>query len=176
MDSKWITGRIVFLNTHVLALMMNVYYSAFVVSSLLSAPTQSIRNTKDLIDSSLAFGAEDIKYNRPFFEVRRPSQGPLNAIVLIDTFVQSVHIKSRRVDRLIVYLCIFSHSTTARLFGVRTLVEARDFLFSTPIRQALGLTKPPVWWVLWMFPGVKRPGRGAVHPAPSSAEIKNEYS
>uniref|UniRef100_A0A0U5A7K3 Putative ionotropic receptor n=1 Tax=Reticulitermes speratus TaxID=60591 RepID=A0A0U5A7K3_9NEOP len=69
MDSKWITGRIVFLNTHILALMMNVYYSAFVVSSLLSAPTQSIHNTRDLIDSSLAFGAEDINYNRPFFEM-----------------------------------------------------------------------------------------------------------
>ncbi|XP_021937956.1 uncharacterized protein LOC110838736 isoform X2 [Zootermopsis nevadensis] len=69
MDSKWITGRIVFLNTHILALMMNVYYSAFVVSSLLSAPRQSIRNTRDLIDSSLTFGAEDINYNRPFFEM-----------------------------------------------------------------------------------------------------------
>jgi hypothetical protein len=78
MDSKWITGRIVFLNTHILALMMNVYYSAFVVSSLLSAPRQSIQNTRDLIDSSLAFGAEDINYNRPFFEVIISSPGSLN--------------------------------------------------------------------------------------------------
>jgi hypothetical protein len=68
-DSRWITGRIVLLNTYILALVINVYYSAFVVSSLLSAATQSIRNTRDLIDSSLAFGAEDISYNRLFFEV-----------------------------------------------------------------------------------------------------------
>jgi hypothetical protein len=26
------------------------------------------------------------------------------------------------------------------------------------------------------FPGVKRPGRGADHPPPSSAEVKKEYS
>jgi hypothetical protein len=26
------------------------------------------------------------------------------------------------------------------------------------------------------FPGVKRPGRGADHPSPSSAEVKKEYS
>jgi hypothetical protein len=69
MDSKWITGRIVFLDTHILTLLMNVYYSAFIVSSLLSARPQSIRNIRDLIDSSLAFGAEDISYSRPFFEV-----------------------------------------------------------------------------------------------------------
>jgi hypothetical protein len=26
------------------------------------------------------------------------------------------------------------------------------------------------------FPGVKRPGRGADHPPPPSAEVENEYS
>jgi len=88
MDSKWITGRIVFLNTLILANMMYVYYSAFVVSSLLSAPTQSIRNIRDLIDSSLAFGAEDNHYNRPFIEVKRRSPCPLNAVILIDTLVR----------------------------------------------------------------------------------------
>ena len=88
MNSKWITGRIVFLNTYIMAYMLYVYYSAFVVSSLLSAPTQSIRNTRDLIDSSLAFGAEDNHYNRPFIEVRRRSPGPLNAVVIIHTLVR----------------------------------------------------------------------------------------
>jgi hypothetical protein len=28
----------------------------------------------------------------------------------------------------------------------------------------------------WSFSGVKRPGRGADHPPPSSAEVKNEWS
>ena len=88
MESKWITGRIVFLSNYILAYMIYVYYSAFIVSALLSAPTQSIRNTRDLIDSSLAFGAEDIHYSRPFFEVRIRSTGPLNAVVLIDSSVR----------------------------------------------------------------------------------------
>jgi hypothetical protein len=42
--------------------------------------------------------------------------------------------------------------------------------FSHTSRPTLGLTKPPVQWV----PGVKRPGRGADHPTPLSAEVENE--
>ena len=70
MDSEWITGRIVFLNTHILALMMNVFYSAFIVSSLLSAPPKTIKTVRNLIDSPLQFGAEDINYERGYFEVK----------------------------------------------------------------------------------------------------------
>ncbi|KAJ9573978.1 hypothetical protein L9F63_008636 [Diploptera punctata] len=69
MDSEWITGRIVFLNTHILALMMNVFYSAFIVSSLLSAPPKTIKTVRNLIDSPLQFGAEDINYERGYFEL-----------------------------------------------------------------------------------------------------------
>ncbi|KAJ4446853.1 hypothetical protein ANN_13552 [Periplaneta americana] len=69
MDSQWVTGRIVFLNTHILALMMNVFYSAFIVSSLLSAPPKTIKTTRNLIDSNLQFGAEDINYERGYFEL-----------------------------------------------------------------------------------------------------------
>jgi hypothetical protein len=138
MDSKWITGRIVFLNTHILALMMNVYYSAFVVSSLLSAPTQSIHNTRDLIDSSLAFGAEDINYNRPFFEVRKRSPSPLKGVKLIDTLVWQININTHFVGRLNVCLRIFSHSTTGCLFGVRTPIEKKDFVFSKSVQTDRG--------------------------------------
>jgi len=31
-------------------------------------------------------------------------------------------------------------------------------------------------WYRVSFPGVKRPGRGADHPPPSSAEVKKDYS
>ncbi|PSN32159.1 Ionotropic receptor 75v [Blattella germanica] len=69
MDSEWLTGRIVFLNTHILALMMNTFYSAFIVSSLLSAPPKTIKTVRNLIDSPLQFGAEDINYERGYFEL-----------------------------------------------------------------------------------------------------------
>jgi hypothetical protein len=42
--------------------------------------------------------------------------------------------------------------------------------FSHTSRPALEPTQPPVQWV----PGVKRPGRGADHPPPPSAEVENE--
>jgi hypothetical protein len=43
--------------------------------------------------------------------------------------------------------------------------------FSHTSRPALGPTQPPV---PWLFPGVKRPGRGADHSPPPSAEVENE--
>ena len=73
MDSEWITGRIVFLNTHILALMMNVFYSAFIVSSLLSRPAKTIKNTRNIIDSQLHFGVEDLEYLRGYFKVCYPN-------------------------------------------------------------------------------------------------------
>jgi hypothetical protein len=49
--------------------------------------------------------------------------------------------------------------------------------FSHMSRMALGYTQPPLQWVRTeSFPGVKRPGRGAGHPHPSSAEVKKECS
>jgi hypothetical protein len=48
------------------------------------------------------------------------------------------------------------------------------FLFAIMSRLALGLTQPPVKWVLRAAsPGVKRLGREADHSPPSSAEVKN---
>jgi len=56
-------------------------------------------------------------------------------------------------------------------FGVRTLVEARYFLFSRP---AVGSTRPILQAVPGLFPGANRPGRDLLPT--SSAQIKNEYS
>jgi hypothetical protein len=51
------------------------------------------------------------------------------------------------------------------------------FLFAATSRPALGLTQPPVQWVLIaLFPEVKRPGREANHSPLSSAEVKNAWS
>jgi hypothetical protein len=48
----------------------------------------------------------------------------------------------------------------------------RDFTLTS--RPALGPIQPPVQWTPGLSPGVKRPGRGADHPPPSSAEVKKE--
>jgi hypothetical protein len=50
--------------------------------------------------------------------------------------------------------------------GIQSL-SGRDFSHTS--RPALGPTQPPVQWI----PGVKRPGCGADHPPPSSAEVEN---
>lgn len=41
---------------------------------------------------------------------------------------------------------------------------------------ALGPTQPHAYWLLELFPGVKRPGREVNHPNLSRAEVKNEWS
>jgi hypothetical protein len=47
------------------------------------------------------------------------------------------------------------------------------FLLTTASRTALGPTEPPNQWVPGALSlGVKRPGRGADHSPPSSAEVK----
>lgn len=45
------------------------FYSASIVGSLLMVKPKSIRTLRDLIDSSLDLGIEDIIYNRDFFSV-----------------------------------------------------------------------------------------------------------
>ena len=53
--------------------------------------------------------------------------------------------------------------------GVESRCE-RDFCYTSI--PALGPTQPPIKWVPGISQGVKRPGRGVDHPAPSSAELK----
>ena len=69
MDSKWVAWRTAFLAAFILSMMVNINYSASLVSSLLGTSTKTIKTTKDLIDSSLTFGAEDISYSIPYFAV-----------------------------------------------------------------------------------------------------------
>ena len=49
----------------------------------------------------------------------------------------------------------------------------RDFLH--PSRPALGPTQPP-FTCTGSFPGIKRPGRGAYHPLPHNADVKESVA
>jgi hypothetical protein len=57
--------------------------------------------------------------------------------------------------------------------GIRVQFQkgARDFLFLTASRLALGPTQHPIQWVPWIFPpGAMQPGCESDHPDSSSAE------
>jgi len=50
------------------------------------------------------------------------------------------------------------------------------FVSTTASRTALGPTQPPTQWVQGtLSPGIKRAGREAGHPLPSSAKVKNTW-
>ncbi|KAI4485639.1 hypothetical protein M0802_012651 [Mischocyttarus mexicanus] len=57
------SGRIVFLSLFLWGLLLMQFYSASVVGSLLSEPPRFINTLKDLADSSLEVGIEDMAYN-----------------------------------------------------------------------------------------------------------------
>lgn len=71
MDSKWISWRTALLAACIMSMMVNTSYSASLVSSLLNTPMKTIRTTRDLIESSLQFAAEDISYNVELFAVSK---------------------------------------------------------------------------------------------------------
>jgi len=48
--------------------------------------------------------------------------------------------------------------------------------FSHPFRPALRSTQPPVQWVPGLSCGVKRPGRGIIHPHYPAQRLKKEWS
>jgi hypothetical protein len=79
-----------------------------------------------------------------------------------------------------VCVCVWSRdssvSIVTSLWVGRPGFDSRQgiFLFATKSRPALG---PHIQWLQGvLYPGVKRPGREADHPPPSSAGLKNAWS
>jgi len=70
-------------------------------------------------------------------------------------------------------------SVTTRLGAGRSIFDSRQgkgtFLFSKISRRS-GPTQLPIKWVSGFFHGINRPGRGADHSSPPSAEVKNGWS
>jgi hypothetical protein len=65
---------------------------------------------------------------------------------------------------------------TIGVLGLNSRQGLGIFHSTTASRTALGLTQPPIQWVLGALSlGVKRPGRESDHLPPSSAEV-NEWS
>jgi hypothetical protein len=60
-------------------------------------------------------------------------------------------------------------------YGLEGRSRGKVFLFSTSSRSSLGSTQSPIQWVPGaLSPGVKRPGREADRPLPTSAEVKKK--
>jgi hypothetical protein len=127
MDSKWIAWRMSLLAAFILSMMVNINYGASLVSSLLSTPVKTIHTTRDLIDSSLQFAAEDISYSVPYFAVSQ------NAL-LPHTFclIMSRHQIRRRI-RSINRFPTSSPSHHTPTFGNTFLHDGYErFISSTP--------------------------------------------
>ncbi|XP_020706263.1 ionotropic receptor 75a-like isoform X2 [Athalia rosae] len=61
------SGRVVFFTLFLWALLLFQYYSASIVGSLLAEPPRYIRTLKDLLESDMPVGIEDIAYNYNHF-------------------------------------------------------------------------------------------------------------
>ena len=64
-----ISGRIVYMSLFLWAMLLYQFYSASIVGSLLAEKPRFIKNIKDLADSNLEVGIENMPYNHDFFRV-----------------------------------------------------------------------------------------------------------
>lgn len=67
-------GRITTISIFLLSLIIYQFYSASLVSNLLLKPTTNIKTLKELLESPLKAGCEDILYDRDYFQVRASLQ------------------------------------------------------------------------------------------------------
>ncbi|CAH2242305.1 jg25219 [Pararge aegeria aegeria] len=68
LDRGSLAMKIIIFMTFVFSLTLYQYYNATVVSTLLREPPKSIRNLKDLLNSNLKAGVEDVLYNTDYFK------------------------------------------------------------------------------------------------------------
>jgi hypothetical protein len=104
-----------------------------------------------------------------------PSQ--LSVLIMLDMAVMHLPTASEpRLGKLNGYITGWSRGSAVdglhdRGVAVPSPGRAKNFLFSTSSRLALGPTQPYFQWVPGTFPGVKRPRREA-HHSPTSADVK----
>lgn len=77
------SGRIVFLSLFLWGLLLIQFYSASVVGSLLSESPRFINTLKNLSESSLEVGIEDMAYNYDYLAVSVPLHLPLSLSLFV---------------------------------------------------------------------------------------------
>jgi hypothetical protein len=68
-NSKQTAWRVLLLFALVQTVIVNNYYGASLVSSLVGPSQKTIRTVRDIIDSNLKVGYVNVSYNRDFFQV-----------------------------------------------------------------------------------------------------------
>jgi hypothetical protein len=68
-NNKRTAWRILLLFALVQTVIVNNYYGASLVSSLVGPSQKTIRTVRDIIDSNLKVGYVNVSYNRDFFQV-----------------------------------------------------------------------------------------------------------
>jgi hypothetical protein len=91
----------------------------------------------------------------------------------VTIITDGIYFGSLRVNLPTTMLQWFSDWLRAGRYGDRIPVGARFFAY---VQTGPGAHPASCTMGTGCFPGVKRPGRGADHPLPPSAEVENEYS
>jgi hypothetical protein len=68
-NHKWTAWRVLILFALVQTVIVNNYYGASLVSSLVAPAQKNIRTIQDIIGSNLKVGYVNVSYNRDFFQV-----------------------------------------------------------------------------------------------------------
>jgi hypothetical protein len=68
-NHKWMAWRVLLLFALVQTVIVNTYYGASLVSSLVAPAQKNIRTVQDIINSNLKVGYVNVSYNRNFFKV-----------------------------------------------------------------------------------------------------------
>ncbi|XP_049815536.1 glutamate receptor ionotropic, delta-1-like [Schistocerca nitens] len=66
-SSEWLSWRVLLFVSFLCTNLLDTHYAAGIVSSLLMPPPRTINNKKDLADSPLGFGLENVSYTYQFF-------------------------------------------------------------------------------------------------------------
>lgn len=69
MPTNLLSRRCIILSSLILSVLIYQFYSASIVGSLLMEKPKTIKTLRDLIDSPLQIGLEDIGYTRDYFRV-----------------------------------------------------------------------------------------------------------
>lgn len=89
---KFFSSRILSIFVYLFCILIYQFYSAGIVSYLLMDPPRTINNLKDLTESQLRVGIEDILIDRNYFVVRIKSWWVIMSLLDLQTFMKLNHV------------------------------------------------------------------------------------